>query len=190
MITNSFDNLIGGQYKVILADPPWIYYGDPNKNQAAGKHYNCMSLLQLSELPVQKICAKDSVLYLWTTGPKLEESMKLMESWGFRYRTVAHVWVKVSKSGNVINAQGIRPSFVKQNAEYLLVGSTGKKGRTLPLLSEAIPQIVKAQRPNNLHSRKPDIFRKLIVDTFGDVKRVELFCRFPEAGWDCWGNEV
>lgn len=30
----------------------------------------------------------------------------------------------------------------------------------------------------------------LITETFGDLKRVELFAREQHEGWDCWGNEV
>jgi len=190
MITNDFNDLVGQNYSIILADPPWLYYGDANKDQAAGKHYNCMSVKELSALPVKDIAAKSAVLYMWTTGPKLEESITLMNNWGFHFRTVAHVWVKTNSAGRVIHAQGVRPSFVKQNAEYILVGSTKKKGRTLSLLSESIPQIVLSQRPLNMHSRKPDVFRTLIEQTFGDVKRVELFCRYPALGWDSWGNQV
>lgn len=190
MITNNFNDLIGNKYQVILADPPWLYYGDPNKNQAAGKHYSCMNLQQLSKLPVKSIAAKDAVLYMWATGPKLEESICLINNWGFKFRTVAHVWVKTTKTGSVIHGQGIRPSFVKQNAEYILVGSMGKPGRTLPLCSESTPQIVLHSRPDNLHSKKPNVFRDLVVETYGDVKRVELFCRFPALGWDAWGNEI
>lgn len=190
MITKNFNDLIGKNYRLVLADPPWLYYGDPNKDQAAGKHYNCMSLEELAALPIRKIVAPKSVLYMWTTGPKLEESIKLMQLWDFNYRSVAHVWVKTGSNGRVIHGQGVRPSFVKQNAEYIIVGSTDKKGRTLPLESESIPQVILEPRPQNIHSKKPDVFRELIVETFGPVKRVELFCRFPAEGWDAWGNEV
>lgn len=190
MITKNFNDLIGKNYRLILADPPWLYYGDPNKDQAAGKHYQCMSLEDLSALPVRKIAAPASVLYMWTTGPKLEDSIALIRAWGFNFRTVAHIWVKTSKSGNIIHGQGVRPSFVKQNAEYIIVGSTEKKGRTLPLESESIPQVVLEGRPGNIHSKKPDVFRDLVVETYGDIKRVELFCRFPAEGWDAWGNEI
>ncbi len=191
MITKNFEELYGRNYQIILLDPPWLYYGDPNKDQAAGKHYNCMSFEELSALPIKRIAAPSAVMYMWATGPKLDESIKLIDALGFYYRTVGHIWIKTSKSGNIIHGQGVRPSFVKQNAEYLLIGSTIKKGRTLPLESESIPQVVLEQRPGNIHSKKPDVFREMIVETFGDhVKRVELFCRFPAAGWDAWGNEV
>lgn len=190
MITENFSDLVGQNYRLIYADPPWKYYGDPNKDQAAGKHYDCMTTDELAQIPVREIAHQKSVLYMWSTGPMLKQSIDLIEKWGFHYRTVAHVWVKTSKSGNIIHGQGVRPSFVKQNAEYILVGSTDPKGRTLPLMSESIGQVVLCQRPENMHSRKPDNIRDLIVQTYGNVKRVELFCRFPSDGWDSWGNQV
>ena len=44
--------------------------------------------------------------------------------------------------------------------------------------------------PREKHSRKPDFFRNLITDTFGDLPRVELFAREEFYGWDCFGNQV
>jgi hypothetical protein len=34
------DPLFKRKYRIVLADPPWPYYGDPNKNAAAGKWRN------------------------------------------------------------------------------------------------------------------------------------------------------
>ena len=32
--------------------------------------------------------------------------------------------------------------------------------------------------------------RDRIIDLFGDLPRIELFCRHPEQGWDSMGNEL
>lgn len=190
LITKNFKDLVGKNYKIILADPPWSYYGDPNKDQAAGKHYDLMSYEDLTKLEVRKIASKTSVIYMWTTGSHLQTAMNLMNAWGFFYRCVGHIWIKTTLAGKIIHGQGVRPSFIKQMSELMLIGSTHQRGRPLELMAENIPQVVLAARPGNVHSKKPDIFRKLITDTYGNVKRVELFCRTPEAGWDAWGNEV
>ena len=29
-------------YDIVMLDPPWAHYGDPNKPAAAGKHYTCI----------------------------------------------------------------------------------------------------------------------------------------------------
>jgi N6-adenosine-specific RNA methylase IME4 len=183
-------DLKGFDYQIIYADPPWKYYGDPNKDQAAGKHYDCMTVDEICDLPVKDIIHSKAVCLMWATSTKMPESLRVMESWGFHFRGVHQVWVKTTKDGKIIHGQGVRPSFVKPTVEYLLIGATTKKGRTLPILTESMPNVVLAGRPGNKHSKKPDKFRDSIVDLFGDVKRIELFARNTAQGWDSWGNEV
>ena len=40
------------------------------------------------------------------------------------------------------------------------------------------------------HSEKPNLFRKLIIEKFGDLPRLELFAREKREGFDVFGNEV
>lgn len=190
MLTRNFDDLPKNHYQVIYTDPPWKYYGDPNKDQAAGKHYSCMSYKELSDLPVKDLLAKHAVICMWATGPKMQEACNLFSEWGCYFRNVMRVWLKTKKNGELIAAQGARPSFVKQLDEFLLIGSTYQYGRTLPILTEKMNQNVRAPRPNNIHSAKPDIFRDDIVELFGDVRRLEMFARTAHPGWDAWGNQV
>jgi N6-adenosine-specific RNA methylase IME4 len=48
---------------------------------------------QYPTMTVQEICAlnvpseNNAVLYLWATAPKLREALKVMEAWGFEYKT-------------------------------------------------------------------------------------------------------
>lgn len=191
-------------YSVVYADPPWAYYGDPNKDQAAGKHYACMTFEELRELPVAQLLAKKAVLCMWTTGTKMAEACALIPHWGCYYRQVFQVWVKTRKDGTPIEGQGVRPSFVKQmtefllfgthdeelDTEFLLLGSTTPRGRTLPIRTERLPQNGFEPRPGGRHSAKPALFRNRIVELFGDVPRVELFARERVSGWDAWGDQL
>jgi Transcriptional activator, adenine-specific DNA methyltransferase len=176
------------RYAVILADPPWSYYGDPNKDQAAGKHYDLMSTADIAALPVRSITAPSAALFLWATGPRLPEAVKVMEAWGFHYRGAHSVWVKTARDGRIINGQGVRPTFTKPTTEFLLVGSTCRRGRPLPIVTEAQSQVVLS--PRGRHSEKPAVFRRRIVELLGDVPRIELFARERVDGWDAWGNEL
>ena len=72
-------------YEIIYSDPPWAYFGDPDKPQAAGKHYSLMPTEEIISLPVKSFCAKNAVLFLWATGPKLPEALKVMAGWGFHF---------------------------------------------------------------------------------------------------------
>lgn len=177
-------------YRVVLADPPWAYYGDPNKPQAAGKHYSMMSTEAISALPVAGLVERPAVCFMWATGPKLPDAIEVMRAWGFHYRGIAYVWVKTSASGKIINGQGVRPSFVKPTTELVLVGSTCKTGRALPLKTEGQAQVLLAPRPGNKHSAKPKEIHQRIEDLLGDVPRIELFARNRAPGWDAWGNEL
>jgi len=79
------------KYQVIYADPPWRYSFSKSKSRKIENQYPTMS--------VEEICAMDipsddnAVLYLWATSPKLLEAIKVMEAWGFTYKTHA-IWDK------------------------------------------------------------------------------------------------
>jgi N6-adenosine-specific RNA methylase IME4 len=206
---------LAGRFKVIYADPCWEYYGDPDKDQAAGKHYNTMPFEELVELPVKNLLDGPGVILMWATGPKLAEAIDLMRGWGFHYRGIAYVWIKTRKDGTFIHGQGVRPSFVKPTTEVVLVGSTQIKGRTLPLQTESQAQLVTAPFDTELgswpfeemiaaleegqnpicacrgkHSEKPIEVRHRIEELFGEVPRIELFARDQAPGWEAWGLET
>ena len=56
-----------------------------------------MSIKDICNLSVDKIADKDCVLFMWMTFPTLVEGLKVLESWGFKYKTVAFVWIKQNK---------------------------------------------------------------------------------------------
>lgn len=182
--------LIGEDYQIVYADPPYSYYGSPTKDQAAGKHYPLMAFERLAKLPVRRIMARDAVLFLWVTCPKLEEGINLIRHWDLYYRGVAYIWVKTTKSGKIINGQGVRPSFVKPTTELVLIGATKEKGRVFPLKTESQGQVLLHTRPGNVHSYKPPVVRKMITELLGNRKRIELFARQEVKGWDAWGNAI
>ena len=169
------------KYNIIYADPPWRY--QMNKGQGvAEKHYATMSIQEICELPVETIADKDSVLFLWVTFPQLSEAFKVIKAWGFTYKTVAFVWVKLNKSGKgFFFGLGY---WTRSNAEICLLAVKGKPKRK----SKKVFQIITS--PLQEHSRKPEEARKRIVELMGDIPRIELFAREQALGWDVWGNEV
>ena len=179
-----------GQYKVIYVDCPWLYEGDPDKDQAAGKHYNMMTIEQLSALEVKNCLDGHGVVCVWATGPKLDAAIDVIRAWGLHYRGILFNWIKTAKDGHVIEGQGVRPSHTKSTTELVLVASTKPKGRTLPIFDEAMGQVVFAPRPGGEHSAKPDEVRVRIQELWGDVPRLELFARARYDGWDAWGLEA
>lgn len=190
-MTNPFHGY-SDAYRIIYADPPWSYYGDPTKDQAAGKHYQLMSTEDICALPVPRLVGAggDAALFLWCTGPKLDQGLQVLRAWDFHYRGIAYIWIKTTRDGKIISGQGVRPTFVKQMAELVLVGSTNPRGRPFPIHTESQSQYVFAPRPQGIHSRKPKEVRRRIVELCGDLPRIELFARKRVRNWDAWGNEV
>lgn len=179
-------------YDILYADPPWAYSGSPTKPGAAAKHYSCMGITELEAMrgEVARVTTRNSVCFMWATGPLLDDAVRLLGAWGFHYRGVAFVWVKTRKDGGIINGMGVRPSIVKPTTEFVLVGARRASGRPLPLEDEGVGQVVPA--PRGAHSAKPEEVRARIDRLYGRARpRLEMFARGgPVMGWDRWGNEV
>lgn len=176
-------------YQLVLADPPWPHYGDPNKNAAAGKHYPLMSLDKIKALPIRSLMAANAALFLWATGPRLHFAIEAINAWGLYYRGVVYVWVKTRKDGKIIAGQGIPPTFTKPTTEFVLGATTRPRGRPFGLRSMNQQQVV--LEPRGRHSAKPPIFRRLITELCAATYRVELFARGKKVvGWDAWGTEL
>jgi N6-adenosine-specific RNA methylase IME4 len=176
-------------YDVILADPPWSYYGAPDKWAAAGKHYRLMPDPEVLAMPIRDVLAPRGILFLWATSPRLDFAVNCLNSWGLHFRGVAFVWVKTTAKGVPIGAQGIRASITKPTTEFVLAGSRIAKGRPMPLADEGVAQTVLAPRHRE-HSRKPDEVAERIERMYPDARRLEMFARRQRANWDCCGDEV
>lgn len=54
-----------------------------------------MSLEEICNIKVKEICDKDEcVLFMWVTAPFFESAFKVINAWGFEYKTVAFTWIK------------------------------------------------------------------------------------------------
>lgn len=124
--------------------------------------------------------------FMWATFPNIAEAIKVMEAWGFTYKTAAFVWVKKNrKNGGNFMGMG---AYTRANAEVCLLGVTpGFKAKT-QIRAHNVHQIIEA--PFEGHSKKPDETRRRIVELLGDVPRLEMFARQRADGWDAWGNEA
>jgi len=174
------------KYKVILADPPWKYDDnlgtDSAKMGGYDKYYKGMELKYICALPISDIADKDCVLFLWVTMPKLRESFKVIEDWGFTYKTCAFSWIKLNpKSKTIFKGVG---RWVQGNNELVLLCTKGKPKR----VAKDVSQIIMAERGK--HSQKPMEVYTRIERLMGNVSRVELFARNRREGWDVWGNEA
>ena len=173
------------KYKVIYADPPWTFtvWSKKGGGRGAERHYPTMAKEDIQRLPIKRIAADDSVLFLWVTAPNLIEGIELISAWGYTYKTVAFTWVKQNrKSDGLFTGMGY---YTRSNAEFCLLGTRGK---ILERRSHLVSSVVLSHVEE--HSKKPNEVRKRIIELFGDIPRIELFARQYADGWDCWGNEV
>lgn len=168
-----------GKYRTILADPPWKYWAGGDKN--AARHYECMELEAIKELPVKMLTAKDCVLLMWTTAPLLEDSFEVVNSWGFKYTTMGFVWVKKNKSGQgFFTGLG---NWTRKNVEYCLLAVKGSP----KVLKHDIHELIVSKLRE--HSRKPDEQYERI-ERLLDGSFLEIFARNVREGWDVLGYEV
>jgi len=167
---------IEGKYRVILADPPWEYGKSMDTTYGtADKHYPTMSLQKICDLKIKDIAEDNSVLFMWTTSPLLEDSFKVINAWGFKYKA-SFVWDKVSH---------VMGHYNSVRHEFLLVAT---RGSCTPEIKKLFDSVVSEERTE--HSAKPETFRTIIDTIYPSGKRVELFARKVSNGWESWGNQI
>ena len=187
MKINIFDT--NNKYNVIYADPPWSFKSkelqiyDGKRFTSMQKHYKTQSKVWIYNLPVKNLAEKDCALFLWTTDAHLDEAIKTIQWWGFKYITVAFVWEKKTVTGKTVANLG---AWTMKNYELCLLGTRGHMLKYKQVNN--IYQKVEAIRRK--HSQKPDEVRHNIERLFGDVPKIELFARKEAPNWDCWGDEV
>jgi N6-adenosine-specific RNA methylase IME4 len=139
-------------------------------------------------LPIGDLLAVAGVLFLWATSPRLDFALRCLEKWGLHYRGMSFVWVKCTKAGVPIGAQGVPPSITKPTSELVLASSRVARGRPMPLADLKVPQVLLA--PRGAHSSKPPEVMRRIERLYPGAHRLEMFARQRRPGWDAWGDEV
>ena len=178
------DNLeVGKKYGVIYADLPWHFKvrSDKGKGRSPENHYPLMSLDDICKMNVRDISLPDSVLLLWVCDPMLDQAFKVIEAWGFQFKTVGFTWAKTNK--NTLGFFTGLGYWTRGNPEMCLLATRGRPKRK----SRSVNQLIISERQR--HSQKPLIHKD--IEDLVDGPYIELFARRkPKDGWDYWGNEV
>jgi len=192
----TLEHLPQNHFRAILADPPWqfnsLWGGRPNKtdagyaSRAIDAHYNTMSIDEICALPISDLAADDCVLFMWTCWPVLQKSFRVLEAWGFTYKTCAFSWMKADPYR--LFADDKTPFaglgyWTRANTEPCLLATRGHPKRK----GKDVRQGIIA--PRREHSRKPDCTHGRI-ERLVDGPYLELFARAKRPGWTTWGNEV
>ena len=181
------------KFNVILCDPPWRFKNFSMTERAVRGEkwgrangrpiYDTMDTEDIASIDIQSIAAKDCVLFMWATFPKLEDSLYVIKQWGFTYKTVAFTWVKTNPSGKGWHF-GLG-YWTRGNPEICLLATKGKPKR----VDTCVENLLIA--PRGRHSAKPPETRDRITQLMGsNVSKIELFAREEHPDWYCAGLDV
>jgi N6-adenosine-specific RNA methylase IME4 len=174
-----------GTFGTILIDPPWRFANRTGK--VAPEHrrlhrYKTMTFEEIAALPVRRLAKERSHLYMWCPNALLFEGLKIMQAWGFTYKTNI-VWYKVRKDGGP-DGRGVGFYF-RNVTELLLFGVRGQLRTLGPGRSQV--NIMRSRKEE--HSRKPqEAYR--IIEQCSPTPFLELFARERRENWTQWGDEV
>ncbi len=173
-------------FRTILTDPPWRFQNRTGK--VAPEHrrlsrYGTMNVDEICGLPVADVAADKAHLYLWVPNALLADGLRVMEAWGFQYKTNL-VWFKTRKDGGP-DGRGVGFYF-RNVTELVLFGIRGNDNRTLPPGRTQVNLVAERKRE---HSRKPEQVYD-VIESCSPGPRLEMFARSPRKGWTQWGDEL
>lgn len=171
--------------RTVLADPPWRFLNRTGKVAPEHKRlarYETMSLDEIAGLRIGDLVEPKAHLYLWCPNALLEWGLRVMEAWGFTYKTNL-IWFKIRKDGG---PDGGGVGFYFRNVtEVILFGVKGKM-RTLDPGRRQVNLIASRKRE---HSRKPDELYD-VIEACSPGDYLELFARHRRRGWWQSGIEL
>ncbi len=177
-VVTDLQDLSGKTFGCIYADPPWAYSNKATRAAVGGNGKSAykatMTVDEICDEPVADLAAKKSHLHLWTTNAFLFDARRVLEAWGFEYKS-CFVWVKPQMGiGN----------YWRVSHEFMLLGVRGGQ-RFLDRGLKSWMEI-----PRRGHSVKPAEVRKAVM-TASPGPYLELYGRTPpDDVWTVYGNEV
>jgi len=182
------------KYDIIYADPPWDYGGKMQFDKSSKKakdmdwkrnifissanfKYPTLKSSELKKITLLEIAKEDCLLFMWVTNPHLAQGIELGQAWGFTYKTVAFIWVKM------VHNPG---KYTMSYCELCLVFKRRKIPNPRGTRNEK--QLVRS--PRKEHSAKPNDVREASERMFPLQEKIELFARNKPDKWDVWGLDV
>lgn len=169
-----------GQYKTILADPPWEEKGGGQIKRGADRHYKVMKTAEIMRLPVGSLCHPDGAhLYLWATNNFMEDAYLVVRAWGFT--PLDQITWKKDRQGLGQYLRGITEHviFAVRGALPFKCDENGKRMQGTTFI----------EAPRKRHSEKPpNLYRT--AERVSYPLRIELFARAVRPGWHVWGDQI
>lgn len=165
-----------GPATVVIADPPWTFKAGGTKLPK----YDLMTDDELCHLGaiVNSITGPDSIMLMWATAPMLPNAIRVLQAWGYKYKTNA-VWHK-HRIGTGYYFRSVH--------EHVLIGTRGKFKAPVPECR--LPSVFGGAPIEKRHSSKPDWLHRYVEQAWPQAKKIELFARQHRVGWTCIGGDL
>ena len=173
-----------GPFPLFYIDPPWKFeiYSEKGLDRTPDQHYPTLSdeeiiAFKVAGKTVPEIADRAAAMFMWCTSSNIHRALKIMEAWGFEFKSSA-VWVK--------DKSGLGLVFRNQH-EILLYGTKGDMPGPQWQPSSVF------NYPVGEHSAKPPEIREAIEKMYPDFDaqtRLELFARGNIKGWTTYGLEA
>lgn len=184
-----------------IIDVPWAYERTSDHEKLRGystdHEYPSLTTEELAKLPIGEMM---NYLFMWTTGPFMEDAYKLIRAWGFKPITSLY-WVKCTEihPGGIafppeLTHEGVEENKFKFKPEYNV--GYWFRGCVEPIILAKRPGVPSIRTPfigllspNAGHSRKPQTLHQLCESHFPGPY-IEIFGRRATPGWTVLGNEA
>lgn len=162
----------------MVADPPWQFDDKllmSDVKRGAQSHYPVLNLDAIASMNILSLVDEPAVLALWCPSVMIEDGLRVVRSWGFKYKQMV-IWPK----GRI----GMGHLF-RNKHEVALIGTRGQYTKVLKNRGQSTLLPVEDHR----HSQKPETLQNRL-ELMIDGPYLELFARRQRPGWTCLGNEV
>jgi N6-adenosine-specific RNA methylase IME4 len=184
-----------GIFDLVVVDLPlrWTGRSPKGEGRSPQRHYATMDIPALIRClrPMLGSCmAKNCAAGFWVCGPRLPDTLKVIEGVAFIYKSELLTWFKTGRIGMGKTTRKVVENMwlATRGAGLRILDHGVRQNIDTEEEEELLPLTIEAPRREN--SVKPDEAYQALERLYGDVRRLELFARRRRPGWTVWGNEV
>lgn len=177
------------KFAVVYCDAAWEnkVFSDVTGNDKAYP-YPTMTNEEIADLCAgdKSPALEDAVLFFWTTANRVDAALKIIQAWGFIYKSQM-IWDKVNQGTG---------RWVVDCHEVLIIATRGKSPPACPMPGDQEPSVYREVKGG--HSVKPVFFAEMIERYYPGLQKLEMFQRKQSLAkddvrlngtWEFWGNE-
>ena len=179
-----------GPFRVIMADPAWMYEKRKDDGTQRGQtEYPTMTVKEICDLgeQVKRVAHINCVLWLWITNAHLLQGVhvEVLAAWGFTPKTMVTWrkpkmgtgdWLRGKTEHCILATRGMPVvDLTNQTTDFSIEGDGELEGWYI-------------EAPVAGHSEKPDEFYEF-AESLCPGAKLEMFSRKDRPGWMAWGAE-